>query len=164
MMAMTADGKIAKNSDHKANWTSKADKEIFVQKTKEAGVIIMGLKTYQTIGHPLSERLNIVMSRPDELAESIPDALEYSSQPPVDILEDLAKRDFKEVVLGGGTTINSLFLRENLIDELWLTIEPKLFGSGLSLFTEIDVDLNLKLIDFSRIGTDSVLLKYKIIK
>ena len=57
MMAMTADGKIAKNSDHFPDWTSKEDKKMFMRVTKEVGVVIMGDKTFFTFPKALPERL-----------------------------------------------------------------------------------------------------------
>jgi len=47
---LTADGYIAKNSTHAAMWTSKEDKKRFIEVTKRAGVVIMGLNTWQTLG------------------------------------------------------------------------------------------------------------------
>ena len=62
--AVTADGYIAENDAHSPfGWTSKEDKHRFIELTKEAGVVIMGSKTYATIGKPLKERLNIIYSR-----------------------------------------------------------------------------------------------------
>jgi len=163
LMAITADGKIAKTSDQLADWTSKADKKMFVAKTREAGVIVMGLKTYQTIGKPLPGRLNLIMAFPQEFGETIAGQLEYTDAKPEQILHDLSQRGFTEVIIGGGATINGMFLLVGLVDELWLTIEPKLFGAGLNLFGEIDVNLNLELIaDPERIGDNSILVKYKI--
>ncbi len=164
LMAITADGKIAKNSTHFANWTSGADKKMFVEKTKTAGVIIMGLTTYQTIGRPLPGRLNMVLTPTPEQEKNIPDSLEYTSKTPKEILEDLEKRNFSEAIIGGGATINGLFLKENLIDEIWLTVEPKIFGEGLNLFRGVEVDLNLELIETVQLDKNVIQLKYKIIK
>ena len=162
MMAMTVDGKIAKDENHFADWTSKADKKSFVAETKTAGLILMGRKTYDTIGRPLPGRLNLIISRNPEEYENIPGELEYTNQSPKDILLDLEKRGFESVVLGGGASINSLFLKEGLIDELLLTIEPKLFASGLSLFKDISVDLDLELLEINKLSDNVLQLRYKL--
>ena len=48
--AMTADGYIAENdADVSTRWTSEADSQWFRERTKQAGVMIMGRKTYETI-------------------------------------------------------------------------------------------------------------------
>ncbi len=163
-MAITADGKIAENTTHFANWTSGADKKMFVEKTKSAGVIIMGLTTYQTIGRPLPGRLNIVLTPEPEKEQNIPDSLEYTSKTPEEILVNLEKRGYKEAIIGGGATINGLFLQKNLIDEIWLTVEPKIFGEGLNLFRGAEVDVNLELIETVQLDKNVIQLKYKILK
>jgi dihydrofolate reductase len=165
LMAMTVDGLIAKNADHPANWTSKADKKIFVEETKKAGVIIMGEKTYNTIGRPLPGRLNIVLTRKPDKNKNIPDSLEFTSEQPREILSRLENtKRFDTVILGGGATANGMFLKDNLIDELLLTVEPKLFGSGLPLFRGVETDLDLKLTDVKKIDDDVIQLRYRLNK
>ena len=163
-MAITLDGKIAKHTTQLADWTSKADKKIFVAETKKAGVIIMGKTTYDTIGRPLPGRLNVVMDLEPETSKNIPGSLEFTNTPSKELIKELKDRGFKNVILGGGATINGLFLKENLIDEIWLTVEPKIFGEGLSLFKRADVDLGLELIEVKRLDNNVIHVRYKIIK
>lgn len=166
LMVMTLDGIIAKNSEQpNANWITKADAKLFREKIREAGVAVMGNNTHKTLGRNPLARLNIVMTRSPELQTSIPDQLEFTSDEPKKILADLAKRRFREVIICGGAEINSLFLLDDLIDELWVTIEPKLFGRGLGLFTDMNLDQNLELItEPERLGKNSILVKYRIIR
>jgi dihydrofolate reductase len=164
MMAITLDGKIAKYTDHPATWTSGADKKIFVEETKKAGVIVMGQTTYDTIGRPLPGRLNIVLNITPDTSKNIPGSLEFTNTQPKELLEELEKRGFSSVIIGGGSTINGLFLKAGLIDEIWLTIEPKLFGEGLSLFKGAEVDLNLELIETRQLDKNVIQVRYKIIK
>ena len=164
LMAITLDGKVAKHADHPADWTSKADKKIFVKETKDAGVIIMGQTTYDTIGRPLPGRLNVVMDFEPDTSKNIPGELEYTKKQPKELLAEMAERGFKKVIIGGGSTINGLFLRMGLIDEIWLTIEPKVFGKGLPLFNGADVDLNLELIESKQLDDHVKHVRYRIIK
>lgn len=164
MMAITIDGKIAKSVNQLANWTSQADKKIFVEETKKAGVIIMGLTTYQTIGRPLPDRLNVVLTFEPEKEKEIPGVLEFTNRPPRVLLAELEKRGFSSVILGGGATINGLFLKENLIDEVWLTIEPRIFGEGLSLFQNADVNLSLSLLEIRKLDENVLQVRYRIEK
>lgn len=164
LMAITADGKIAKHSGHLADWTSKADKKIFVAETKKAGVIIMGQTTFNTIGRPLPNRLNIVMNPEPDKTKNISSQLEFTNSQPKELLNELIKRGFETVIIGGGATINGLFLNAGLIDEIWLTVEPKIFGAGLSLFNNADVDLNLKLLSLEKIDENVLQVRYQVIK
>jgi dihydrofolate reductase len=54
--ALSADGFIAQAEDHVADWTGTEDKKLFVQLTKEAGIMVMGSKTLATIGRALPGR------------------------------------------------------------------------------------------------------------
>lgn len=161
LAAISADGRIAKSADHLADWTSKEDKRFFVSKTKEAGALIMGRKTYDTIGRPLPNRLNLIMTREADASKNIEGELEYTTKAPHEILKELQERGFDSVVIGGGTSIYSLFLREGLVTDLYLTIESLLFGSGVPLVDNApQLDLDLQSVE--QIGEQSVLVHYKI--
>lgn len=169
MMAMTADGKIAKSSDHFPNWTSKEDKKMFAQVTKEHGVVIMGDKTFFTFPRPLPDRLNVVFTL--EKNPSSIEKVKWVSGDPKKVLEELEKEGYKSAILGGGAQLNSQFLRHGLIDEIWLTIEPKIFGEGLGIFSgergsnkNENLEADLELIDLAKINQNSILVKYKVIK
>lgn len=164
LMAMTLDGKIAKHANQFADWTSRADKKIFVAETKKAGVIVMGETTYNTIGRPLPGRLNLVLSLEPEKRENIPGSLEFIKATPKEIVTLLEKRGFETAILGGGATVNGSFLKENLIDEIWLTIEPKIFGDGLPLFNGADVNINLELLSIEKLDENVLQVRYKIVK
>jgi dihydrofolate reductase len=144
VMAMTADGKIARHNRHFPNWTGRADKRMFRQLTTEAGVVIMGAGTYETIGKPLSDRFNVVMTRhPDRFQPA--ENLWLTADSPQRILSELEARGYSTATLAGGATINSLFVRARLIDEMVVTISPVLFGEGIPMFSEaVYVALDLK--------------------
>jgi dihydrofolate reductase len=162
LMALTLDGKIAKGPDHYPDWTGKEDKKLFAKISKKAGVVLMGSKTFDTFDSPLPKRKNIVLTRnKNRISEW--DNLIYTDKKPAEILKELEKEGYSSVILAGGAVINSLFARDKLIDEIIVTVSPKIFGYGISLFTEnISMDLELK--DAERVGTDLVCLKYKVIK
>jgi dihydrofolate reductase len=162
LMAITLDGKIAKSPDHYPDWTAKKDKKLFAEISKRAGVVIMGSKTFDTFGNPLPDRKNIVLTRKKNRTSEW-ENLVYSDKKPPEILRDLAAEGFSDVVLAGGATVNSLFAEEKLIDEIIVTISPRIFGYGLSLFSD-QICLELELKEVERVGTDLVCLKYNVIK
>ena len=153
--ALTADGFIAKNSEHMSiSWTSKEDKEFFKEKTKKAGVVIMGENTYNTIGKPLSDRLNIVYSR-DKQYEGV----ETTQKDPKDLIEDLKNRGYKEIAICGGSTIYTMFMEAGLVDKLYFTVEPIVFGSGMNLFNK-EIDKKLQLVSVKNLSSQTILLEY----
>ncbi len=162
LMALTLDGKIAKGPDHYSDWTGKEDKKLFAGISKKAGVVIMGSKTFNTFGKPLPNRKNIILTRnKNRISEW--ENLVYTDKKPPEILKDLEKEGFSNVILAGGAIINSLFATEKLIDEIIVTISPKIFGYGISLFSD-QIAMELELKEVERVGTDLVCLKYKVIK
>lgn len=163
LMAITLDGKIAQSSDHFPDWTGKADKKYFMERTKQAGCLIMGRTTYDTIGRPLPGRKNVIMTRSPRGSAHDTSVLEFTSQPPAILLQQLEKEGFKEVILAGGAQINTLFAKAGLIDEIILTISPLVFGSGLSLFNEA-VELSLELEELTTLDENLVLVRYQVAK
>ena len=162
LMAVTADGMIARNSMELIDWTGKADKKYFIHITRDAGAMIMGSKTFDTIGKVLPGRKNIVMTR-DKTRTNQGKDLIFTNQTPKEIINELQAQGFDSVALIGGSVVNTLFMKENLIDEIHITIVPRLFGKGLSLFNEI-LDTQLELIDIQKIDQGHVLLKYRVKK
>jgi dihydrofolate reductase len=162
LMAVTADGMIARNSMQTIDWTGKGDKKYFIHITRQAGAMIMGSKTFDTIGKVLQGRKNIVLTR-DKTRTSQDRDLIFTCQTPDQILNDLQDQGFESVALIGGSIVNALFMKENLVDEIHMTIVPRLFGKGLSLFSE-SLDTQLALIDIQKIDLDHVLLRYSIKK
>ena len=163
LMASTVDGKIARDSSQFVDWTGKADKKYFVELTQKTGAMIMGSKTYDTIGKPLPGRLNIVMTR-DKSRQSDQDNLIFTDLAPTEIIEDLGLRGYTSAALVGGATVNSLFARQNLITQVHLTMVPRLFGSGLSIFAPpLDLDLGLTFEFSKEIGDGHLLLIYRVV-
>jgi dihydrofolate reductase len=162
LMAQTLDGKIGRNSGHFPDWTGKEDKRLFVRITKAAGVLIMGSKTYDTIGGPLPGRKNVVLTR-DESRRSDSPELVFTGKPPRAVLADLQAEGYTTVVLAGGTVVNTLFAREGLIDEIMLTICPLFFGSGIGLFSG-EVPLKLRLLSTEFLGSDAILAHYEVVR
>jgi dihydrofolate reductase len=173
--AISADGFIARDSHHPAIWTSKEDKKRFVELTKRAGVIVMGLNTFRTLSKPLKDRLNIVYSNDTDFNEKMKsekmENLEITSADPKDLIESLERRGFKEVAICGGSQIYTTFMKTGLVGSLYLTIEPILFGKGMNIFNDSLDEKNqnsgtggqiLELISSQTTPAGTILLEYKI--
>jgi dihydrofolate reductase len=65
----------------------------------------------------------------------------------------------------GGPHIATSFLKEQLIDELWLTYEPRIFGTGDNFATGEKLDINLRLISNEKVNDQGTLItKYTVLK
>jgi dihydrofolate reductase len=162
LMAQTLDGKIAKHDDHFPDWTGRADKQLFVRETRRAGAVIMGSKTFDTIGKPLPGRRNIVMTRNPERVSHW-ENLVYTSRTPQAILEGLEKEGFERVVLAGGARINTLFAQGGLIDEILVTVTPLVFGRGIAIFEE-GIVADLSLLRVVQLDPERVCLHYRVLQ
>jgi len=162
--AITVNGKIAHAHDELVDWTSKEDKQFFHAETKKCGVIVMGNVTYKTIGGPLPGRLNVVMTRSPDTTKNQKDVLEFTNQSPREIVESLEQRGFSAVAVTGGAQIFSQFLEAGLADELAITIEPKIFSTGVNIFADMQQDFALELIEMRSLNPHVVLLRYKVVE
>lgn len=158
VMAITLDGKIAKHKDHFPDWTSKEDKKFFAKISKEHKVVLMGANTFSTFKKPLKDRLNVVFSENNNNLETENVLWVRGEIEPV--IKKLESMGYDSAVLAGGQMLNTEFLKKGLIDEIIITINPKIFGKGMSLFDH-DVDINLKLLKTENINQDTIALYYK---
>lgn len=154
--AVTADGFIARDAHHPAFWSSKEDKKRFVELTKRAGVVVMGSTTFKTLPRPLAERVNIVYSRSKKF-----EGAEMTESDPRTLIEELEARGFKEVAICGGAEIYNLFLRAKVIQKIYLTIEPLVFGKGVSMFKD-EVNYRLEIMGVEKTEHGALMLEYNV--
>ncbi|MDO8509615.1 MAG: dihydrofolate reductase family protein [bacterium] len=83
---------------------------------------------------------------------------------PKDAIEKAGAMNFESAILTGGSTINSAFMAEDLIDEIMINIEPVVIGNGIPLFAESDIEKRLSFIESVRIADDILQVKYKVNK
>jgi dihydrofolate reductase len=161
MAAVTIDGKIARHEHHLVDWSSKEDKKLFMQTSKRAGVVILGNNTYETFPSPLPGRLHIVLTTNLADKQNRSGEIEFTDRSPAEIVAALESRGYTEAVLTGGAQVNALFLAANMVDEIWLTVEPYIFGVGLDLFRGVPFDLRATLLEVRQLNEGgSVLLRY----
>jgi dihydrofolate reductase len=134
IVAVTIDGKIAKDKHHMSDWTSKEDKEFMRAELKKSDVIVIGNNTYKTATGPLSKRNCIVFTRSVENTKQEHENLLYCNPANTSIEKLIKEKGYKTIAILGGAATYSYFLEKNLIDNLYLTIEPLIFGDGIGLF------------------------------
>ncbi len=85
------------------------------------------------------------------------------------LAKDLHKKGYQNILVEGGPTLLASFLKENLLDEIFLTIAPKIYGSkpGKTL-TLVEGCLfpkkaikKLTLLSFKKMGNE-LFLRYKV--
>lgn len=168
IMVSSIDGKITKWVDVDAyTWTSDEDQAHFEATRAKATLMVMGRATFDLIRPQLKkEKLRVVMtSNPAKYkSEEVPGQLEFTNEEPRDLVKRLEKKGYKKMLLVGGAGVNTSFFKAGLVDELWLTIEPKIFGKGKMLVSEGELDINLQLLSIEKLSErGTLLLKYEVV-
>lgn len=120
-------------------WDLPADMKHFRERTKNAAVI-MGRKTFESIGFPLPKRKNIIITRNPNYkkerifcAKSVDEAIEIAEKQ-----YSLSEKEKSETFIIGGAQIYSLFLPK--ATHLSLTFIDAEFPNADAFFPEIDFD------------------------
>jgi dihydrofolate reductase len=165
----TLDGKVTKWGDpHVKLWTSHQDQDYYKKIWNESRLIVMGSKTF--VAEPLNPSSNhqlvIMTGQPDKYKSlEISGQLEFTNESPVEINARFKKKGYKQMLIVGGPHVATSFLKEQLIDELWLTFEPKIFGTGGNLVAEGKMDIDLRLIHYAKVNDQgTIITKYAVLK
>lgn len=164
-------GKITKGEDTNIySWTSKEDQKYFDTLIQKSSLIVMGRDTYEA-ARPIIKltpgKLRVVLTRNPEKVKrfEIKGQLEFTNDSPSALVKRMTTLGFKKMLLVGGSTISSLFFKENKIDEVWITLEPYIFGRGKNLLQDSNLNLTLKLINVTKLNKKgTLLLKYSVVK
>lgn len=172
IILQSIDGYLARDNNDDLSWGSKQDKEFFRTKTKEIGTMIMGSGTFEKMPDlAFKDRLSIVMtSSSDKYNERIEllrkqgNDIELNSSTPELCIDYLITKGIEEAALIGGGKLDGAFLKSGLIDEMYISIAPVVFGNGIKAFDTGDSEALLQeyyLADVDRFGEREVLLHYK---
>jgi len=162
MAAVTLDGKLGRHAAHLSDWSSREDKRLFRDETRRAGVVIIGHNTFKTLRRPLPGRLHIVWTRDPAAGPDLPGVVEYTAAAPAAIVAALLARGYTRAVLVGGAQVNAAFLAADLVDEIWLTVEPLIFGRGVPLFEGVEVVRRARLLALTPLNADTFLARYSL--
>lgn len=165
-MAVSANGMIATKTGSEEflshdNWLQ------FVKLAKRVGCFMWGRKTYEAVikweGDYLSDLKDvkkvIISSSNSELNEGF--ILAHS---PEEALKMFEADGFDEVIITGGSIINSDFAKKGLIDEVIFDVNPSILGEGIPVFSAFDFELKMELVKFEKVGDNIVELHYKVKK
>lgn len=162
-MATTINGFIAKPDDN-TDWISQTEWNSYSAMVQKTGAMIIGHRTYDILtkqdGFTELQKVKIVV------ISNIPFKTladhHLTARTPKEALEFL--KDFPEVIVAGGGILNTAFIKEGLIDEIYLDIEPLAFGKGILLFMEADFEFKLKLLEINKLSDNTIQLHYQILK
>jgi len=169
-MVTSVDGKSTKGNLPDQSWASSEDQKHLSKLISENDLILMGGKTYEFAkSHikPSEGKLRIVVTHdPEKFSDdAIAGQLEFTNLSIPELIQNLENRGFNRMLLLSGENLNKEFFENDLIDEIYLTIEPKIFGSGKGMIAEFSLDVNLQLMEMEKLNEQgTILLRYKVVK
>jgi len=165
--AISLDGFITRHNQPGSGFTSPEDKRYFRETVLQFDTLIFGSANYEfsknwISSHLRADQLKIVLTRnPGRYtADFRENELEFTADSPNEILQNLRRRGRQNVAILGGGIIYGWFLEQNAVDELWLTLEPRIFGQGVK-FAAAKIDPGLELLSATNLAPSTLLLKYR---
>jgi diaminohydroxyphosphoribosylaminopyrimidine deaminase/5-amino-6-(5-phosphoribosylamino)uracil reductase len=150
--ACTLDGRTAA-ADGTSFWiTGEEARDHAHRERGRVGAIIVGTGTVVTDDPELSARpggierghqpLRVVMGTRETSGRKIwrdDNAMQCWTHDPRVVLEELHARDVRSVIVEGGATISSAFLRSGLVEEVHAYLAPVLLGAGRGVVTGLGI-------------------------
>ena len=161
--ALTLDGRIVVPG---SRWVTGEESRRRVHELRAASdAVAVGMGTVRADAPRLDARSVEAERQPRRLAFGtgpLPEGseLEVASGPLDETLKRLAAEGVQSLLLEGGPTLASSFLREGLVDKLLLFVAPTLAGSGPRWVGELDASLSLTGLEAERVGDDLLLTGY----
>lgn len=155
--AVTIDGKIARREKPGTSWTSPEDKAFLHKMLDACDCLVVGHTTYQTAMNKLTQRNCIVFTRSTSGGKQR-ERCQYLNPQLVNLEAFIRSRGYRTVGILGGVSVFNFFLQRDLIDDLYLTIEPLVFGTGLPLCNAFVTDRVYRLRSVRRLNVLGTLL------
>lgn len=154
-IAMSLDGYIA-DTQGGVGWLSGeisgADDMISYNKfIEDIDTVIMGANTYHQIASELSPDdwmyhglISYVVTHHHMQST---DEINFTDEDPSQLVKRLKVLKGKDIWICGATTIARQLIKDNLIDEYYISVIPTILGGGIRLFDTAEKELKLKLVE-----------------
>ncbi len=168
-MSVSLNGLIARENGEE-DWLPSEGWDEFLVEAKKFDNFIMGRETYELVtklypnynfDNVTASKKIVVTTNKDFKAQDGGYEIVHSPEEAVYVLESTG---IDNALLIGGGKLNSEFLTRNLVDEIWLTLNPFILGKGRPFIGPKDYEKRLKLGVVEQISKDRVLLKYSVSK
>lgn len=170
VMVTSLDGRSTRGKEtNNHTWTSPEDQKHFQQIIESSQLLIMGSGTYEPAKNSMLHkegRLRVVLTRdPSKYDnEKIDGKLEFTNENPTELIKRLESQGYTEGYLVGGAHANTEFFKQNLVTNVWQTLEPKLLGQGNGIVGDESVDISLNLESLEKLNDKgTLLLKYTVV-
>lgn len=168
--ATSLDGRITRGGTEGNAFTSPEDQAWFRTTLDGMDAVLMGRMTYEAVRDRLLARRDdgrvprvVFTTDPDRFAGDAGPGLQFTCEEPAACLARLVNDGRHRLALVGGARLHTEFFRLGLVDEVWLTLEPWIFGSG-KLLAPHAPEVGLELRDVEHLSPQSLLLRYRVNK
>jgi riboflavin biosynthesis pyrimidine reductase len=83
---------------------------------------------------------------------------------PREALDHLEQKGFDTALVGGGAQLDSSFLSQGLVDEIYLNIYPAIVSKAINLALSGSLEAGLQLIDSLKLSDNIIQLHYRVEK
>jgi diaminohydroxyphosphoribosylaminopyrimidine deaminase / 5-amino-6-(5-phosphoribosylamino)uracil reductase len=158
-LALTLDGRVAVPGER---WISgEASRRSVHELRAEVDAVAVGMGTVRADDPQLTARDVDTVRQPRRIAfGSGPSQLEVRSGPVAEELRALADDGVQSLLLEGGPTIATSFLREGLVDKVMFFLAPQIAGAGVQFAPELETPVSLTRMTSERVGDDVLLTGY----
>ena len=132
-IASSIDGRIAKSHYSGTDWTSKEDWNFFQKSLNKMDAVVVGHNTYKTVVGRLKKRNTLVLTA-KIIQPKTKGMVTFFNPRKSDLRRFLQNKNYKTIAVLGGAQIYDFCLRHGMIDELFVTIEPYVFTTGIPMF------------------------------
>jgi len=163
------DGKITRWGEPNVRlWSSHQDQDYYKKVWNESRLIVMGSATFNadTFKPSPDHQIIVMTGHPDRYKNAmVSGQIEFTNETPVELVTRFINKGHQQMLVVGGPHVATSFLKEQLIDELWLTIEPRIFGTGQNFATDAKLDIDTRLIQIEKVNDQGTLItKYAVLK
>lgn len=153
-IAMSLDGYIA-DKNGSVEWlagqsSDTENEDTYSEFIKDIDTVIMGWKTYHQVVTELSPSewiySNLTSYVITHRKQNSTNCIQFVQETPAALVKQLKGQAGKDIWICGGANIVQQLMKEELVDQFYISIIPTLLGSGIRLFDTLDAELKLKLI------------------
>ncbi len=175
-MLISVDG-FFEGVNHDISWHNAGDSEFntfALEQNQKTGTFLFGKRTYELmkswwptdeakasdpeVSKMMNETPKIVVS--NSIKESNWENTSFINQDVIGEIRKLKEEDGKDIMIFGSNELTVSLMRENLVDEFRIMVNPLVLGDGTKLFSGLTEKYNLKLVGVRNFENGNILFDY----
>lgn len=165
---VSLDGCLTRHTGAGASgWASPEDQARYKALSGACDVQLLGAGTYREHREAFQRSARngpskLILTRtPETFANDVvPGHLEFTAEQPAALIARLRSEGRQRIGVLGGSQVYRDYLAADVVDELYLTLEPVVFGQGIRLAGDAPIDVRFRLRDIEKLNPSTLLLTY----